>query len=100
MYIQIKLRKSVTCKIISENKTKSYKLVTLTNKPLTFMGNSFISVMGESYKGCRRCYMNQPDCDINTLFEINRNNRYSLTVAYLLLDFVIQETPITKLDLL
>lgn len=64
------------------------------------MGNTLISIMGESYKGCRRCYINQPDCDINTIFEINRNTRYLLTVAYLLLNFVIYDTPITKLDLL
>lgn len=75
--------------MISKNKTNIYKLVTLTNKPLTVMGNTFMSVMDESYKGCRRCYINQPDCDINTLFEINRNIRYSLKVAYLMLNFVI-----------
>lgn len=89
IYIQIKFEKSVTCKIISINKTKIYELVTLTNKSLTFMGNTVISVMGESYKGCRRCYINQPDCVINTLFEINRNNSFSLTVVYLLLNFII-----------
>lgn len=57
------------------------------------MGNTFISVMGavmgENYKGCRKCYINQPDCDINTLFEINRNTPYSLTIVYLLLNVVI-----------
>lgn len=68
MYIQIKFEKSVTCKIIGKNKTKIYEVVTLTNKSLAFMCNTFISVMGESYKGCRKCYINQPICDINTLF--------------------------------